>query len=73
MFGDRVEPFVYREFAVENYQKSNKNEKSLIVSSDQRRQRMPMATRDQLSLKRSLWTIATAFLYECTGTMYTTY
>ena len=25
---------------------------------------MPMATRDQLSLKRSLWTIATAFLYE---------
>ena len=23
-----------------------------------------MATRDQLSLKRGLWTIATAFLYE---------
>ena len=43
------------------YQKTNKNEKFLSLSSDQRRQKVPMATRDQLALKRGLWTISTAF------------
>ena len=33
------------------YQKTNKNEKFLTVSSDQRRREVPMATRDQLSLQ----------------------
>ena len=45
-----------------DYQKTNKNEKFLTVSSDQRRQRMPMATRDQPLRKRGLWTISRLFV-----------
>ena len=45
------------------YQKTNKNEKFLSLSSDQRRQEVPRATQKGHSLKLWLWTISTAFLY----------
>ena len=51
------------------YQKTNKNEKFLTVSSDQRRRKVPMATRDQLSRKRGLWTIYLR-LYDYDDTTY---
>ena len=44
------------------YQKTNKNEKFLTVSSDQRRRKVPMATRDQLCCKRGLRTISLLFV-----------